>query len=232
MHLVLKLWRCKVTRGLDPELNAELEKQVIRPVWIIRLDIKDDPLLVWTGRGSFSPTGTGDPDLDGQIFTGVGDIGEIGAIQDTEKGSKALTLELPGVDLTKPLLAQIVNDLRIWQFREAWIWFGVLDTVNNFVVNPFRVKTGRMDTMTLENNGTEGSIKAVIESHQSFISRALGTRYSEQQDIDPTDISQTFIHDLANKQPGIGVTSSSTDGGIGGGRVGGGFDRPNVRKLI
>lgn len=198
-----------MTRGLDPELNTELEKDIIRPVWIIRLDIKDDPVLIWTGRGPFVPVATGDVDLDGQTFTGIGNIGEIGSIQDTVKGSRPLILELPGVDLSKPLLVQVVNDLRTWQFRDAWVWFGVLDTVNNFVVNPFRVKTGRMDTMTLENDGTEGSIKVVVESHQAFISRALGTRYSEQREIDPTDTSQNFIHDLANKQPGIGVPNAA-----------------------
>lgn len=215
-----------MTRGLDPTLEAELQKDIIRPVWIIRLDIKDDPVLLWTGRGNLQPVGTGDADLDGQVFLGSGNIIEIGAIQDTEKGSKALTLKLPGVDLSKPLLAQIVNDLRIWQFREAWVWFALLDPVNDFIVNPIRIKTGRMDTMTLENNATTGSIAVVIESHQSFISNALGTKYSEQLEIDPTDISQNFVHDLANKQPGIGVKTLPSGGGRGGGggsgREGGG----------
>lgn len=201
-----------MSRGLDPQLETEFQKQAIRPIWIIRLDIKDDPVLVWTGRGLFSPTGTGDADLDGQVFSGVGNIGEIGAIQDTEKGSKALSIKLPGIDLTLPLLSQVVNDLRTWQFREAWVWFGVLDSSNGVIVNPFRVKTGRMDLMTLENNGANGSIEVIIESHQSFASRALGTKYSEQQEIDPTDISQTFIYDLSNRQPGIGVKNQASGG--------------------
>jgi len=199
-----------MTRGLDPALEAEVQKDIIRPVWIIRLDIKDDPVNIWTGRGDFSPVGTGDADLDGQTFLGSGDILNIGAIQDTEKGSRALSIKLPGVDLSEPLLAQVVNDLRVWQFREAWVWFGLLDPTGTFVINPFRVKTGRMDSMTLENSADSGSIEVIIESHQSFISNALGTRYSEQVTIDPTDISQTFIHDLANKQPGVGVDGGST----------------------
>lgn len=202
-----------MSRDLDPALEAELQKRIIRPIWIARLDIKDDPVNVWTGRGQFAPVGTGDADLDGQIFEGSGDLITIGAIQDTERGSRALTLKLPGVDLTKPILAQVVNDLRIWQFREAWVWFALLDTAHNLVVNPFRIKTGRMDTMTLTNSGTAGTITAIIESHQSFISQPLGTRYSEQRDIDPTDTSQDFVHDLANKQPGIGVRTVSSGGG-------------------
>lgn len=201
-----------MSRNLDPVLEAELAKAHIRPVWIVRLDIDTDPVLLWTGRGDFTPIGTGDTELDGRTFTGIGNIGEVGAIQDTERGSKALSLKLPGVDLTKPILAQVVNDLRLWQFRDAWMWFGLLDTSNNVIVNPFRVKTGRMDTMTLNNTGEKGEIEAIIESHQSFAGRSLGTRYSEQKEIDATDTSQDFIHDLANKQPGIGVATSRTGG--------------------
>jgi len=205
-----------MSRNLDPTLVAEYDKQTIRPIWIIRLDILNDPVLVWTGRGTFNPVGTGDTALDGQSFLGLGSIGSIDAIQDTDSGSGAVTLTLPGISSSEPLLSQLLTSADIWRFRNAYIWTGLLDESSSIIVNPFRVKTGRMDNMRATDDGTEATIQVTIESHQAFAGQALDTRYSEQKDIDSTDTSQNYIHDLANKRPGIGVATPNT--GSGGGR--------------
>ncbi len=214
-----------MSRDLNALLVTELQKPMIRPVWIIRLDIEDDPVQVWTGAGSFEPTGTGDTALDGFTFDGIGNIGEIGAMSDSETGSKVLTLGLPGVEIDKDLLNQVVNLIKTWQFRDAWVWFALLDENTNLVYNPFRIKTGRMDTMKAGHTGKTGRIDVEIESHQAFISRALDTRYSEQREIDDIDSSQDYIHDLANKQPGIGISGGNDYSGTGGGGPGGGRER-------
>lgn len=209
-----------MSRDLDPALETALEQPVIRPVWILRLDIEGDPVYIWTGAGDLTITGSGDSALDGYTFVGVGNIGDIGVIQDTQKGSNALKLKLPGVELDKYLLDQIVNLKRVWQFRDAWVWFGLLDSSQSIVINPFRIKTGRMDSLTITDDGKEGTVSLVIESHQAYTGRALGTSYSEQKELDATDTSQDYIHDLANKQPSIGESSQSSGGG-GGGALGG-----------
>ena len=209
-----------VGRDLDPVLNTALEQPAIRPIWILRMDIKDDPFQVWTGIGDLVVVGSGDTALDGFTFTGLGNIGEIGVIKDSDRGSDAVKLKLPGVDTSKDMLDPIITNPRVWQFRQAWLWFGLLDSANSIVINPFRVKTGRIDSMVLSDDGSTGSVETVIESHQAYISRALRTSYSEQKEIDPTDTSQDYIHDLANKKPGVGVKSSMGGGGGGGGEDG------------
>ncbi len=206
-----------MSRGLNPLLETELQKPMIRPVWIIRLDIQDDPVQVWTGAGELSPVGTGDTALDGFTFDGIGNIGEIGAIADSETGSQVLKLGLPGVEIDKDLLNQVVNQTKVWQFKNAWVWFGLLDENTNLVYNPFRVKTGRIDTMKASHTGKTGRMDVEIESHQAYISRTLDTKYAEQNEIDEDDISQSFIHDLANKQPGIGVANNDSSYSRGGG---------------
>ena len=42
---------------------------------------------------------------------------------------------------------------------------------------------------------------------QSYVSQALNTRYSQQNELDATDTSQDYVHDLANRQPGIGINN-------------------------
>lgn len=194
-----------MTRTLTSGMQTEVAADVIKPVWILRLDIETDPLYVWTGRGNFIPTGTGDTSLDGFTFLGLGNIGNISAIRDTNRGSSAVKVSLPGVDLNDTALKELLTDAKKWQFRQAWVWFGLLNTTYGVVVDPFRVKTGRMDHLSITGSGTSGTVVVEIESNQSFVSEASGTKYSEQKElIDSNDVSQDYTYDLANSNPGIG----------------------------
>lgn len=85
-----------MTRGMTTAMETEAQAQFNQPVWFIRLDIDTDPLIMWTGYGSYTPTGTGDPAFDGFTFTGLGNIGEIGAMRDTDKGSSAMAWSFRG----------------------------------------------------------------------------------------------------------------------------------------
>lgn len=199
-----------MARDLTAGMITEVQESLIKPVWILRLDIDTDPLYAWTGRGDFSPTGTGDSALDGNTFIGLGNIGKIGDIEDTENGSNAVQLVLPGVDLNETALQEVVLNERLWQNRQGWIWFGLLDTTYNTIISPTRVKTGRMDQMTVSGSGSTGTVTVALESHQSYVSQALNTRYSQQDELDGTDTSQDYVHDLANRQPGIGQSDNFT----------------------
>ena len=202
-----------MARDLTAGMITEVQEPLIKPVWILRLDIDTDPVYAWTGRVDFMPTGTGDTALDGFTFIGLGNIGKIGNIEDAENGSSAVQLVLPGVDLNETALQQVVLNERLWQNRQGWIWFGLLNTTYGVIVNPVRVKTGRIDQMTVAGDGSSGTVMVTLESHQSYVSQALNTRYSQQNELDATDTSQDYVHDLANKQPGIGVNTTTPAAG-------------------
>jgi len=195
---------------MSPAFEDEVDAPPLRPVWIIRLDIDTDPVYAWTGRGDLTigASETTDDALNGNTYIGLCNIGTISPIKDTEKGSAAVKLSLPGVDLTQTALLEVLVNSRAWQYRQAWIWFGVLNTDLNLVIKPIRVKTGRMDQLSITGGAGDGAVNVVVESHQAYTSRASKTRFSQQKEIDPTDTSQDYIHDLANKQPGIGETSA------------------------
>lgn len=209
---------------LSVGMQTEVQEPDIRPVWIVRLDITTDPVYAWTGRGPFAPTSTGDDALDGNTFIGVGNIGKITAVKDGEKGSSAVTLSLPGVDLNDDLLKQIITNSETWQFRQAWIWFGLLDNSLGVIANPTRIKTGRMDQMMIGGSGSEGTVNVIVESYQAYAQRALQSRYIDQKILDATDKSQDFVHDLSNKQPGVGIP---TNVGGGGGTISLGIESDN-----
>lgn len=200
--------------------------QVVYPGWIIRLDILDDPILVWTGLGPLTPSGTSDAQLNGQTFEGIANVGEISAIVDSREGSQAVKLSLPGVDLQDDALKQVVFDNRRWQFRQAWMWIALFNESGVIQGEPIRVKTGRIDNMEVEFGGETGVVAVNIESHQAYAGDILATRYSEQKEIDSTDISQNFVHSLANQSAVIGQKSATASGSpstmVSGGGGGGG----------
>jgi hypothetical protein len=201
-----------MSRPLHPYTAAAVEKSVIPLATIIRLDIEGDPLFAWSGIGDlvFAAGQTGDPALDGQTFSGTGDILEVGTVSDSIGGSDALEIALPGVNLQDPILRQVIYNRNRWQFRRAWVWMMLLDeTTGEIVGNPFRIKTGRMDAMPYSED-EDGTVKCRIEGQQAYGDTPLDTRYSEQGLLNPNDKSQSWVLSLANMTAALGTPSSTT----------------------
>lgn len=206
-------------------LDAEGEKPILYPIWLLWLDVEDDPIYAFTGVGtiSFAEGETGDPALDGKTFTGLGQIAMIGDIQESENGSGATRITVPGVDPALPGFKQFVADRRAWQFRRAILWhtYATADATG-LVDYPQREKTGRMDGLEVRRDGDMRVISINIEGFAASGMYPTGTKYAEQPEIDPSDISMSYIGDLVNKQPelGPGATQSVTKPGSGGGGSG------------
>jgi len=153
---------------------------------------------------------TGDPSLDGKTFSGLGDILEINTVSEGVGGSDGLEITFPGVDLNDTMMQQVIRDRDRWQFRRAIVWLMLLDPVTFLVAGqPFRIKTGRIDSMPFEENNEGGTIKCVIEGQQSSADEPLNTRYSEQIDINANDTSQKYIYQLANMSAIIGKSTTA-----------------------
>ena len=200
-----------MTRPLDSSTAAATGNPVLPIATIIRLDIVGDPLFCWTGIGDlvFAPGATGDTALDGQTFLGTGTAVEVGTATDGAGGSDSMDLALAGVSLSDPMLRQLIFNHNRWQFKPAYVWLVLLDPVTSAIVGkPFRIKTGRIDKMPYEESKGKGIIKCRIEGQQSYGNQPLATRYSEQKDIDPADISQDFVYSLANMPANFGTISA------------------------
>lgn len=217
-----------MARDLHAQTATAVELPTLYPAWIVRLDILGDPVLVWTGLGSYAPTleATGDPQLAGLAYDGIANLGEISAVVDGSRGSETVKLSLPGVDPDLDALKPIITDGRLWQFRQAWIWLLLLNEYGEIQGRPIRIKTGRMDTLAVAEDAESGSatVSVDIESHQAYAGQSRNTRWSEQTELDALDQSQNFTADLANRSPVIGQSTSgvSGTGGTGGGAGGGG----------
>lgn len=200
-----------MTRPLDAATATATTQAILPMATIIRLDIVGDPLYCWTGIGdlTFGAGATGDSALDGNTFLGTGTAIEIGVASDGAGGSDVLELSLAGVSITDPILRQIIYNHNRWQFKPAYVWLVLLDPTTSAVVGkPFRIKTGRIDQMPYDEDKGKGIVKCKIEGQQSYGNQPLATRYSEQKDIDPNDISQDFVYSLANMTASFGTVSA------------------------
>ncbi len=200
--------------------EAEAEKTVVRPAWFVFLDIKDDPLRLWTGPMGITLSATGDTPLNGNWSPGSGLV-DIGEIVEDENGSGPTRLEMSAVDPAQPAFKQIIADGRLWRRRRAIIWLSYINEAGALAFTPRRKKTGRLDDLRMSQGVAEAIISINIEGFAARSGEALGTKYSEQRDIDPSDKSQDWVHDLANKSADIGQTGQGAATGGGGGNPGG-----------
>lgn len=212
-------------------LDAEGENPVIRPIWLLWLDVEDDPLYAHTGLGSitFEEGETGDPALDGKTFEGLGVFAYMGDIEEGENGSGPVQITLPGVDPALPGFKPLIADAKLWQYRRAVLWFSYLaDDGSGLIDAPEREKTGRMDGLEITHDRDTCTITLAIEGFAASSGPPLGTKYSEQPEIDADDISQQWVSDLSNRQPeiGPGTTQASTRPVPGGGGTGGPIHLP------
>lgn len=203
-----------MSRTIDSSTLAQITGQLIYGIWIIRLDIANDPVYIHTGFGNLVFTSGYDSALNGHTFTGVGNVGSIDPMVDTIDGSQAINLTLPGVDLTMDYLHQIINNADLWQRRQAWIFFATTDSNFNLIGKPIRIKTARMDQMpiVLDPANANGTLTVTLESLQAYNDEASFTRYAEQVQVDATDNSCSFMQSLANQVPEIGVQTSTASG--------------------
>ena len=201
-----------MTRPLNAATAAAFQQSDLPFAFIVYLDILGDPLLAWTGLGDlvFSAGQTGDTLLDGKTFVGAGSIFEIGSATDAIGGSDVMTISVAGVDITQPVLRQLIYNRNRWQFRRATVWMMTLDPTTYAIVGqPFRIKTGRMDQMPYSESASGGVVSCKIEGQQSYGKQPLLTRYSEQLDINSADVSQNYIYSLANMTAALGTPSAT-----------------------
>ncbi len=190
-------------RDLTSGMVTGLEAGVVRPVLLGRFDILTDPLVAWTGHGTFAPTGTGDPALDGQTFFSMAPYIELSNVVEDQGIGGPTTIVVSGHDLDEELLRQIVRDKRQWRGRGAWLWLGLLNADEaTVIVDPTRMKTGVMTQMTTDRDGETASVTVTIDQDLGKAQGAL-FRWLDHTRIFSADTWSTFIIELANKPEGI-----------------------------
>lgn len=192
-----------MSRDLTAGMSTALVAGTVRPVLVGRLDILTDPITAWTGHGVFSPTGTGDTALDGQVFVGMAPFVELSQVLEDQGIGGPVTLTVTGHDLDEDALRQVVRDKRQWRLRKAWLWLGLLNVDEATVIaDPVRIKTGIMVQMSVERK-PDGPVAIVTIDRDLGFAKSGAFRWVDHPRLFPTDTWSTFVVELSNKPTGF-----------------------------
>lgn len=173
-----------MARDLTSDFITEIEAKVLRAELLVKMDFDADPLYAWTGIGSIS--------WDGDTYAGVGDLASFARMEESSViRATGTVLILSGVKTSLISIALNSN----YQGRKAEIYFAVLDTSNAIVADPYRIFSGRMDVMEIENNGEEATISVSVENELIDLFKARVRNYTpeDQKTLYPSDKGLDFI---------------------------------------
>jgi hypothetical protein len=215
----------------DATAATALNAQVIRPVFMVYLDIVSDPLRACTAGNSLAISGTGDADLDGFTFDGVdAQFVDISQVRMKDGGSDAVTAKLSGIVGLDSDMLNLLGDSSNWQGRTARLWRIIRDEygAQQGAIQPYY--TGYMVALSIGGSPESQTVEVTIESYLVAFSQASNRSYLDQDAFDPGDLSAKATIAIANGNSGnplMGNMPVSTGGGYGGG-FGGGLDPVNV----
>jgi len=183
----------------DVQHRAALGLSVIKPVFFAWLDILGDPVRANTSGENITPTGTGDPDLDGLQFSGISaTLVDVSAVKYKQGGSDPVTARLSGITGIDQETLDLIADPANWRGREARLWRIIRNALNAQQGGFHAYYTGRMTSLRHAGSTSEQFIEVTIESYLSVFSEASNRTYLDQSKFDPGDESARAAIALAN----------------------------------
>lgn len=188
---------------MDAAASAALDAIIIKPVFLAFIDLVDEPIRANTSGADLTLTGTGEPDIDGFLFSGISaDPIDIGTVRNTQSGTDSLVVKLTAAfDLDPDMLAE-VNDRTHWQGREVRLWRIIRNAANVQQGGVQHYYTGYISSLTVKAEPGSQLIEASIESYLAAYSAASNRTYLDQERFDAGDLSGRAAIAIANGNTG------------------------------
>jgi hypothetical protein len=188
-----------MTRVLDPAVATASGSPVIEVAIFVELDFVPDPLLLWSGLGTFV--------WNNRTFFGTGTLMTIGSAEETtETRAVSVAVGLSGVPTDLISAAENTG----WRGQPANIWLALLNPQGGILGDPVLVMSGRLDVLSWKE-GVTAEITMTIESRLADLERARVRRYTDrdQEDEYPGDLGFQYVESLQDTiiQWGKGVTT-------------------------
>lgn len=178
-----------MTRTVVSTIVSEVTGTVVRPILLGEMEFDSGVIRVWNGIGTLP--------ISGNDFSGIGNLGSISPIVETASvKSTGLDLTLSGVDSSLLSIA-LTED---YQERNATMWIGFMDSGNAYI-DRIQMYKGRMDVMTIDEEGDSSVISVSTESVLVGLERARERRFTDQdqQSQYSGDLGFEFVTSLQQK---------------------------------
>lgn len=177
-------------RTISGDMTTQVSASQLSPIILASLSFST-PVHLWSGYGTITYGGTG--------FLGIGTLGTISPVEETtDLAARGLTMQLSGVPTAMIAVALSEN----YQGRECSVMFGALDSSGALVSSPITIFSGRMDVMSINDDGQNASIGMTAENKLIDFRRPREVRYTdeEQKTLYPTDKGLEFVNAIQEKE--------------------------------
>lgn len=188
-------------RDLASALAAGIIGSVVRPAMFFEGDFQGGFVRVWSGVGDFT--------WNTQTWTGVGALGGISDIEETDEVKAAgVTVALSGI--APEMIALALNSIR--QNKDGRLWFALLDgDTDVLLADPYLCFEGRLDVAEIDEGATTATVSIKYENRLVDLERARERRYThEDQQLDfPGDRGFEYVAGLQDVQINWGRAPSA-----------------------
>jgi len=178
------------SRDLTTIVENALDDDVIEPFFAIELLFDGNEILrLWTGIGEAT--------IDGNTYTGTGNLLNVSAIEETtEIAVRGATLTLSGVPSEVVSLALSEP----YQGRVCNIYFGIVS--GNTYSNLTEIFSGYMDEMNIDEGPDTATVELKVENKLIDLERARVARYTSQyqKSLYPDDKGFDFVESIQLKK--------------------------------
>lgn len=177
-------------RTISGDMVTQVSASQLSPIILASLSFAT-PVHLWSGYGTITYNGTG--------YLGIGTLGTISPVEETtDLAARGITMQLSGVPTAMIAVALSEN----YQGRECSVMFGALDSSAGLVSSPITVFSGRMDVMSINDDGQNATIGMTAENKLVDFRRPREVRYTdeEQKTLYPTDKGLEFVNAIQEKE--------------------------------
>lgn len=176
-----------MSRNLTANMVTEVTADSLRPILLAKAEFDSSDLNLWSGIG--------DLDYNGDTYTGAGYLLSFTQVTETQEiEAKGIAAELSGVPSSIISLALSEE----YQERPITIWFAALNSSGALIADPYKLFSGRMDVMEIQESAETATIIVKAESNLIALKRAKERRYTkdDQQLDSPSDTFFDYVPEL------------------------------------
>jgi hypothetical protein len=181
-------------------MAAALAAAVLQPALLVSMQFASETGYAWSGYGDLV--------WSGMTFKGLGEFGQISAIEETnEVENKGITLALSGI--APRLMPQVLKETRI--LGAVTVWLACFDSTGAIIADPVIAFQGFMDSPAMVDGGKDCTASLAAEDDLADLNRPCYRRYTnEDQQIDhPGDTGMQYVAGLQEQITFWGVTPGS-----------------------
>ena len=189
-----------MARSLPAALATEFGKDQLELFYAVELAFSSGTLRFWTGYGELTASG--------EDWTGTGLVMQISSSQEnTDLSANGLSLTFSGLDTT--VVSFVLGEN--YRGRIAKVYVGAL--VSNVPTDLYQIWSGRMDTMTIVEDGQTATVQITIENILIDLERPRLRLYTdeEQKARFPGDESLSKVAGLQDAQIIWGRAGTNTN---------------------